>query len=293
MTDYHNHLSPMVRVKEEPETSSSSETIDTPSTLSSTDTDSSHAKHKEAAKWVKEKTKVAKTKTKKILHIDDTSQQVNDGPSDISEKIQQDPGFNPDATVNAESSTLGQIKDQLPDNRHDLKDILRHPQKATQGKAERTLATSEEPYLSRSDDEEFLRTHEKLEQQSAATPDGGFKIDQHRDVTRKQFDELEESRESKKVAWILSRYVHRARVLAPAEDSKFPVLSTCRWVSNDEPQGKKWSQLPHQTRLLLHRAWVDPPRTGEQQVRLSFPFLRHMAILESLFSAGSSTHYID
>lgn len=256
----------MVRVKEE---TSSSETINTPSTHSSTDTDGGHSKHKEAAQWVKNKTNVAKTKTKKLLHIDDTKEQLHDGPSHISERIQQDPGFNPDATVNAESSTLGQVKDQLPNNRHDLKEIVRHPQKATQGKAERTLATSEEPYLSRSDDEEFLRAHEKLEQQSVALPDGEVRNDQHWDVVRKEFDELEESRESKKVAWTLSRYLHRARVLAPSENSKFPVLSTCRWVSNGEPQGKKWSQWPHQTVLLLRRAWENP-QTGQQQVRQPF-----------------------
>lgn len=265
MTDYHNHLPPVVHVSEE--TSSSSDTTNTPSTLSSTDTEGSLPKHKEAAKWVKEKSKVAKTKTKKLLHIDDSNQQLHDSSNDISEKIQQDPGFNPDATVNAESSTLGQIKDQLPDNRHDLKDIIRHPQKATQGKAERTLATSEEPYLSRSDDEELLRTHEELEQQNAPFANGESRDSQLRDRTRNKFDELEESRESKKVAWILSRYVHRARVLAPAQDSKFPVLSTCRWVSDDEPQGKYWLQWPHQCGLLLRQAWEDPPRIGQQQVR--------------------------
>ncbi|TLD20222.1 p-loop containing nucleoside triphosphate hydrolase protein [Venturia nashicola] len=229
MNDYRDTLPSAVHIEEQTSSSSFSDTINTPSTLSSTDNEDGHSKHKEAAKWVKEKTKVAKTKTKQILHINRTDQQLHDGPSDISEKIQSDPGFNPDAAVNAESSTLGQIKDQLPDNRHDWKQLIRNPQKATQNKAERTLATSEEPYLSRSDDDEFLRTHEKLEQQTAALPDDDFRNDQHQAMTRKKLDELEDSRESKKVAWILSRYVHRARVLAPAEHSKFPVLATCRW----------------------------------------------------------------
>ncbi|KAE9976878.1 hypothetical protein BLS_001803 [Venturia inaequalis] len=286
MTDYRDPLLPAVRVKEE--TSSSSDSIETPSTLSSIDTEGGHSKHKVAAVWVKEKTKVAKTKTKKLLHIDNTNQQLNDDASHISEKIQQDPGFNPDATVNAESSTLGQIKDQLPDNRHDLKEIIRHPQKATQGKAERTLATSEQPYLSRSDDEEFLRTHEKLEQQSAALSDDQVKNDEPWGVTRKRFDELEESRESKKVAWTLSRYVHRARVLAPAEDSKFPVLSTCRWVSNDEPQGKYWSQWPRQTAVLLRQAWEHPPPIEEQQKEMKWDRDLLLQETERIVMASSS-----
>lgn len=141
MTDH----SPKATLVVVDETTSNSDTANTPSTLSSTELDSlsdGHSKHRDPAKWVKTKTRVAKTKTKKLLRIDNTKHQVQDDDSGIAAQIEDDPGFNPDATLNAESSTLGQLKDQLPDNAHELKDIIKHPQNATQGKVERTLATS-------------------------------------------------------------------------------------------------------------------------------------------------------
>jgi hypothetical protein len=203
---------PLAGVSQDPPVSHG---IEVPSQTSSTDTEDatdSQSKRQNATKWVKSVTKETKIKTRKLLRIDDTKQQLEDDHSGVSQKIQDDPGFNPEATLNAESSTLGQIKDQLPSNFHDLAHIIRHPQTATQGKAERTLATSEEPYLSRSDDEEFLRVHKILEDQGEAV--ANERPSQHWDVTRQTFDAMEESRESKKVAWTLSRYVHRARVIS-------------------------------------------------------------------------------
>jgi hypothetical protein len=216
---------------------------------------------KDATQWAKSVTKEVKLKARKLLRIDETKQQLRDDQGGVSRKIQDDPGFNPSETLNAESSTFSHLKDQLPGNFHDLAHIIRHPQHATQGKAERTLATSEEPYLSQSDDEQFLRAHRNLEEPTPALPDEDSDDDpddgQRRNLLKKTFDDLQESREAKRVAWTLTRYVHRARVVTP-EYYKFPVLSLFRWVDhNDEPQGYQWSQWFHHIRLLFRQAWVD------------------------------------
>jgi hypothetical protein len=218
-----------------------------------------HPRHKEAAKLVKQVTKDAKLKAKRLLRIDDTKQQIQDDQNGVPQKIDDDPGFNPSKTLNAESSTLSHIKDQLPSSFHELVHIIRHPQDASQSKAEKQVATSEEPYLSRDEDAEFLRAYKNLEEQSDLPSDEYPENGQRWDVVKKTFDDLEESRERKKVAWTLSRYVHRARVVTP-EPYKFPVLSVCRWVDADgKPQGATWSQWPAQFRLLLEQGSVDAP----------------------------------
>jgi hypothetical protein len=172
-------------------------------------------------------------------------------------KIEENVGFNPPKTLNAESSTLEHMREQLPDKIRQLPHMIRHPGSAAKQKTAKTLATSEEPYLSREDDECLVTMHEKLKQAEAAKEMEDGKEEQVYDLQEK-VNEIEESRKQKKVALTSSRYIHRARVVKMGQD-KFSIRSSFRWRdSKGELQGYKWSQWFDQIKLLIHSLYGGP-----------------------------------
>jgi hypothetical protein len=204
---------------------------------------------------IKDLGREAKLKTKHILRIDNTKREMQHDDS-IMAKIQNNAGFNPIKTLNAESSTVKQVLDQLPEKIQQLPHMIRHPKSAAKHKTAKTLATSEEPYISREDDECLSGAHEKLLRVGAANAmqDEPESLDDLRDTVNK----LEDDREQKKVAWTTSRYVHRARVVKMCPD-KYPVRSLCRWRDKDgELQGQYWSQWTVQFNLFFQRLFADP-----------------------------------
>ena len=227
-------------------------------------TSDTSAPPKDMSTRAKETVKDAKLKAKRLLRIDETKQSLREDENGAPSKIDHNPAFNPSLTLNAESSTLGHIKDQLPGSMQELAHTIRHPRSATKGKASDTMATSEEPYISRSDDEDLLKSHKMLEQAESSRDDDSESEEQY-DDWKITIDELEESRERKKVAWTLSRYIHRARVVMPGL-STFPVLSSCRWVDRDgKPQGQQWAQWLDHIRDLLDRSWNDQTSAGSDE----------------------------
>jgi hypothetical protein len=199
----------------------------------------------------------AKLKAKHLLRIDDTKKEVENDDDDIMDKIQQNAGFNPVQSLNAESSTLKQARDQLPEKLRQLPHKILHPKDTAKQKTASTLATSEEPYLSRDDDERLVSAHNRLVQAEAAS---GLEDENVANVgdLQKIVDDLEENRQQKKVAWTSSRYIHRARVVRLGQDA-FPVRSICRWTdSKGELQGQNWSQWVNQMKLLVYSLTAEP-----------------------------------
>jgi len=93
----------------------------------------------------KELAQKAKTKTKRVLHIDNTQRHFDQNNNEaVSETIQTNAGFNPQLTLSAESSTLQQIREQFPDNIRDLPHMIRHPITSGKRKTASKLATSSE-----------------------------------------------------------------------------------------------------------------------------------------------------
>jgi hypothetical protein len=192
----------------------------------------------------------AKHKTKKILHIDDTRHQFEEQNGEIKGKIEDNAGFNPQITLNAESSTLEQLKDQMPDNIHEVPHMIRHPRGAAKNKTAGVLATSEQPYISDEDDERLVDMHGKLKRaEGKSVADSGR--EERVQELKESLKDMEEEREQKKVAWTSSRYIHRARVLDMKPDT-FPVRSPCRWGDGDgDLQGREWTQWVDQIKLLI------------------------------------------
>jgi hypothetical protein len=191
-----------------------------------------------------------KAKTKNVLHIDDTKHQLehdDENPAhEYTEEIQTNAGFNPQLTLNAESSTLQQIKDQFPNNLRDIPHKIRHPKDSAKAKAASQLATSEEPYLSGQDDKDLVAIEKKLTRAQDAN-------DEYEEVYLTELiDEIHESRTQKKVAWMTSRYVHRAQVVDTLSDT-FALRSAFRWRDHKGVwQGQEWSQWFEQVRLFVH-----------------------------------------
>lgn len=207
--------------------------------------------------------KDAKSKTKRILHIDDTKRQLETQNENVLNEVLENPGFNPEQTLNSESSTLGKIKEQLPDNFHELAHVVRHPRSAAKGKTAATLATSQEPYASREDDEELVSAYDDL-QEAELLRGSAFDVNGRVAKLEEVVDEKEGDREKKRVAWTTSRYIHRARVVQ-AGHTKFPLLSPYRWIEdNGELQGSDWKQIFKYGPVILRRLKEEPPvGTGE------------------------------
>jgi hypothetical protein len=196
-----------------------------------------------------------KAKTKHVLHIDDSKHQLeqdddDDAGQDIMEEIQSNAGFNNKLTLNAEASTLKQFRDQFPNNVRDLPHKIRHPKDSAKAKAASQLATSEEPYLSGEDDKDLIAIEKKLTHAQDAN-------DQYEEVYLTELiGEMHESRTQKKVAWMTSRYIHRAKVVSTVPD-KLVLRSQFRWRDyKGDWQGSEWSQWFQEVRLFARSLYT-------------------------------------
>ncbi|KAF2666196.1 hypothetical protein BT63DRAFT_442479 [Microthyrium microscopicum] len=188
----------------------------------------------------------AKRTTKKILHIDNTVEQIGHDQHPVSKEIDANAGFNPSQTLDVEAGTLKKLSDKIPKPHsvHELGHIMRHPIDAAQKQAAQTLDASENPHLSREDNDNLIDTHQQLKELEQVDLVDST-TEQRISELHKDLNNMEEEREQKRVAWLSSRYVSGARALR-ADQYRFPLLSTCRWTELvKQGETKKEEDPPH------------------------------------------------
>ncbi|GAB7351096.1 hypothetical protein MBLNU459_g1562t1 [Dothideomycetes sp. NU459] len=113
-----------------------------------------------------------------------------------------------------------------------------HPGHAIKRKAATTVAVQDRPYLSQNADQEFLEAHKGLAEAELAcggNAEGDARLKHHQDKVK----ELEELRESRKVAWITSRHVERALVVSK-RDLPTPKKEDYTFVDENGKQQLDW-----------------------------------------------------
>jgi hypothetical protein len=162
-----------------------------------------------------------KSKTKRLLHIDDTTaslQSEQDG-NGIFKDLEDNPAFNP--TTVDKPSTL----DKLSGSLQTAGNAVLHPRHCVKAKTAATLATTEKPYFSKEAEDDLLDAHGELGKAQAEANGGGsdFSSDGAQ-KWEKTISDIEARREMTKVAWTTGRFCHRVRVM-PTPSVKFPSLS--------------------------------------------------------------------
>lgn len=159
------------------------------------------------------------TKTKILLHIDNTATEVETEQDGVYAELDQNTAFNP--TELDEPSTHEKITETL----HTAGNAMLHPRQYAKSKTAAALATSQQPYLSKDADRDLWDAHKALDRAWELTISDSDP-DENGDVqdSQKVVDDLEARREMKAVAWTTGRFCHRVRVMARAEVS-FPKRS--------------------------------------------------------------------
>ncbi|KAI9779482.1 MAG: hypothetical protein M1835_004689 [Candelina submexicana] len=180
-----------------------------------------------------------KAKTKKLLKLDhehDTHESANEeaGEEDgILDNVEGNPAFNPDYLVQKQPKTVGGTADKAVGSIggaiRSAAAAVAHPRSTAKSKATRTtagqLSKIERPYLSQEADAEFLRAHDELHRADLSR--GNMEdedAEAKADASKDKVGELENHRESTRVAWITSRHVYRVRVV-PNLHLKYPKMS--------------------------------------------------------------------
>lgn len=164
----------------------------------------------------------ARTKTFFKLHGATTSEQSGDEDGDPLDSIKTNPAFSSSRVMKKSRFHPGKTADKTLGAFQSIGNAVVHPVEAVKSTATRTtagqLSKAERPFLSQKADIEFLQAHDNLKhaESTGSSKQGTLDEEQeslsgHRDKIR----EMEEQRESLRVAWT-SSHVRRARVV------KFP-----------------------------------------------------------------------
>ena len=183
-------------------------------------------------KWLSNLTRGTKEKTKKLFKLDgavgdEQSEDMEESPLNDTEN---DPALQSSQLIKKKRSQPGKTVDKTRGAIQTMRNAVVHPVKSAKSTATRTtagqLSKVERPFLSQEADIEFLRAHDNLKRaessrssskQDLSDEDQESLIDSHRDQIR----EMEEHRESLRVAWTTTRYVRRVRVV-PKRHINFP-----------------------------------------------------------------------
>ncbi|KAF2090719.1 hypothetical protein K490DRAFT_34085 [Saccharata proteae CBS 121410] len=169
----------------------------------------------------------AKRKAKKALRIDDTPEQIKANEDGLFDELENNPAFNPqtafpDARPDSIQSAVRKTAVSL---KHAGRSVV-HPKTAVQRHAARKLATPDQPYLSVQEDRLLLEAQDRLVECEESSLSG------NEDEAREWEDvieDMEAKRESMRVAWTTSRFVHRVRVVPnPQEHIDYPHPSDFR-----------------------------------------------------------------
>ncbi|KAF2140333.1 uncharacterized protein K452DRAFT_54353 [Aplosporella prunicola CBS 121167] len=158
----------------------------------------------------------AKSKAMRTLHIDDTEAQTQ-----AEQDVQGDPAFNPQSVFCEKTMTAGRTLSRTTGAIQKAGYAIIHPRDSVKCKAATRLAAPEQPLLSQEADNVLIEAHERLERaQQNVSPD-----DEERPEALKEIvDNLESHRESMRVAWTTSRFIHRVRVV-PSRRIELPRIA--------------------------------------------------------------------
>ena len=169
-------------------------------------------------------TRGTKAKTKKLFKLDGAvgdqqSENVEKSPPNV---IKNDNALHSSQSPKRKRFRPGKTAERTLGAIQNISNAVAHPVKAAKSTATRTtagqLSKAERPFLSQEADIEFLRAHDNLERaessrssskQDVFDEDQESLIGSHRDKIR----EMEEHRESLRVAWTTSRHVRRVRAI--------------------------------------------------------------------------------
>ncbi|KAF4544193.1 P-loop containing nucleoside triphosphate hydrolase protein [Lasiodiplodia theobromae] len=158
-----------------------------------------------------------KKKTKKVLHVDNTEGLVRAKDSDDFDDVEANPAFNPQKVFQKPVS-VGDALHQAKDGAQTLARVVVHPKDSAKRKAAAKLAAPEQPFLSQQADKVLLDAHDRLE---AARKSSDGDDEDNAEAYEEEVQSLQAQRESLRVAWTTSRFVHRVRVV-PAQYIEHP-----------------------------------------------------------------------
>ena len=171
-----------------------------------------------------------KAKTKKILKMkgttDDQSDSEEEGPLSI---LEHNPAFNSSELRKRRRFRPGKTAEKALGTMQTVGRVFVHPKDTIKKGATRTtagqLSKAERPYLSQKANLDFLQAHDDLKQAESTSSSKQATSDEEQDNSivsqRDKLKEMEEHRESLRVAWITSRHVRRVRVV-PKRHINFP-----------------------------------------------------------------------
>ena len=177
-------------------------------------------------------TRRTKAKTKKLLKLDGAvgNEQSEVMKENTLDDKKNDPELHSHQLVKRKKLHQRKTADRTLGAIQSISNAVVHPVKSAKSTVTRTtagqLSKAERPFLSQDADIEFLRAHDNLERaessrgsskQDVSDEDQESLIGSHRDKIR----EMEEHRESLRVAWTTSRHVRRVRVV-PKRHITFP-----------------------------------------------------------------------
>ena len=171
-----------------------------------------------------------KAKTKKILKMkgttDDRSDSEEEGPFSI---MEHDPAFNSSKLRKQRRFRPGKTAEKALGTMQTVGRVFVHPKGTIKKGATRTtagqLSKADRPYLSQKANLDFLQAHDDLKQAESTSSSKQATSEEEQDDSivsqRDKVKEMEEHRESLRVAWITSRHVRRVRVV-PKRHINFP-----------------------------------------------------------------------
>lgn len=166
--------------------------------------------------------------TKKALRIDDSKSGIEHNQNGVLEEIEDNPAFNPDKVFGPQRMDIGSTLDKVAGGLHVAGSAVLHPKLYAKRKAATKLATAEQPYLSLEADRALLNAYDELGRAQSSISDTS---EDEESVQRLQkvVDDIEAHRESMRVSWTTSRFVHRVRVM-PEPAVRFPKIEDFREV---------------------------------------------------------------
>lgn len=170
-------------------------------------------------------TRRTKAKTKKLFKLD-AAEDEGEGPLD---NMNHDPAFNSSQLIKKKRFRPGKTADKTLGAIQSIGNAVVHPIKSAKSTATRTtagqLSKAERPFLSQKADTDFLHAHDNLERaESTRSSEQGTSDEEQESLIgghRDKIQEMEEQRESLRVAWTTSRHVRRVRVV-PKRHINFP-----------------------------------------------------------------------
>lgn len=177
-------------------------------------------------------TRKTKAKTKKFLRIGDggsADEGRESGSHGFLRNIEHDPAFIHDQLYKHKRTNESGTTSRPLEALESIATTVLHPKKALKGKATRTtagqLSKAERPFISQKADLEFLEAHDNLHHAESSRSSRQAAFDSEGDdVTigyRERIEEMQNHRESLRVAWTTSKHVRRVRVV-PKRHVEFP-----------------------------------------------------------------------